>query len=304
MNTPIGDIKGFFFEMIRNICFILGIGYMGGSFTALCKADEAIINTLFPTDIDAMPYQSTDKTMATLKKDGPMEYLFPMKHLGFPYSKISPGGVALNDIKNWFIFTCVYAFVTLRSCYKSCLDFFGYFIKDGKSTFSEWIIFYGVPYLWIYGTKYLTTFIAIVGIAHGALINQGWIFAFSPILLWMYKFTRLKEITLGSLFSVILFQIPGFFLPMLFIPYWMAVGAAVYAYAFVLLFFTPFLYKNGMHNLIEQVMNYKTTMIILFMILTLRTASSFLIQPVTIGLLLGTIYILYGMGKSYLKKDK
>ena len=304
MNTPIGDIKGFFFEMIRNICFILGIGYMGGAFTALCKADETLLNTLFPTDIDAMPYHSTDKTMATLRKDGPIEYLFPMKHLGFPYSKITQGDDVLVDLKNWFIFTCAYTFITLRSCYKSSLDFFGYFIKDGKSTLGDWLIFYGIPYLWIYGTIYVTPLIAIAGIIQGTVINQGWIFSFSPLLLWMYKFTRLKAITIGGLFSVLLFQIPGFFLPLLFIPYWMAVGATMYAYAFVLLFFTPFLYKNGMHHLIGQVMNHTTSMLLIFIYLTLRTASSFLIQPVTTGLFLGSIYILYGMVKSYLKKDK
>jgi hypothetical protein len=114
MKTPIGDIKGFFYEMIRNICFVMGIGYMGGSFTTLCQVNEITLESLFPTDIKNLPYFSKDPTPATIK-DGPWEYLFPMKHVGFPYNKINYESNSIyTDMFNWFIYTLAFAFIKIR----------------------------------------------------------------------------------------------------------------------------------------------------------------------------------------------
>jgi len=37
--NPIGDVKGFILDVMRNIAIVFGVGYMGGSLVALTHVD-------------------------------------------------------------------------------------------------------------------------------------------------------------------------------------------------------------------------------------------------------------------------
>lgn len=303
LKTPIGDVKGFAIELLKHIIYIIGIGYMGGSITALASLSTISMNELFPLEINALPYKSSNPcSVATLKGDGLYEYLFPMKHLGFPYKQqypITNKESLIHDIINWFIFTCAHAFILFRYCYKIFIDICSYL---NKNIITDLVLFYLIPYVWISVTMYLSFMIGIAGIAYGALTDEGWIFAFSPFLLWFYKFSQCKQIDFSCILMMFLYQIPGFFLPLLFIPWWICILIAIVAYAVVVLLFSPFLYKDGIQSVVKQILIHKTSLIILFMFLTLKTSSDYLIPPVTVGLLIGAIYVLYGLYKSSLKK--
>ncbi len=48
MSLKIGNIPGFTSEAMLNIIYVLGMGYMGGSISALSHLSDTEINEIFP----------------------------------------------------------------------------------------------------------------------------------------------------------------------------------------------------------------------------------------------------------------
>jgi len=295
--TPIGNIKGFTGELIQHIVYTLGLGYMGGSISALANLSETELNKVFPYDITKLPYQSSVTTKRSVRdalKDGIIEYLWPMKSLGFPYSKHVKGEGLKVEYINWLINTCAAVFASVREFYNTFASIGNSWTQD---PFGRIIVFFVMPYILIYLTflpfiPFLGFILSVICSMHEAA-DCGFMFTFSPITAWFYGLGNCKEINLGCLFSIIIIGIVGFFLPMTFIPWWFSISFAVWMYSIVVLLFSPFLYKGGIKSVFHEMVNHKLGLTLVFIYLTLKTAMSFLIPPAVFGLVLGTFYVLY-----------
>ena len=114
MTLQIGNIKGFTTEAITNIIYVLGMGYMGGSISALSNLSIEERHEIFPYDRTKLPYENKkNKTInfeETFLKYGIMEYIWPMKSLGFPYKNRYKNTEVQYQIINWMIDSCAYIF--------------------------------------------------------------------------------------------------------------------------------------------------------------------------------------------------
>ena len=301
--TPIGNVKGFVGELMQHIVYTLGLGYMGGSISAIAHLSETELNKLFPYDISKLPYKTSSTTKQSireaLKEGGVLEFLWPMKSLGFPYSKRLPGNDIGSEYVNWLIDTCAAVFATFREFYTT-IAIIGNSWVEGP--IGRLIVFFIVPYVLIFLTFFplgVPSFVFAMGFIMSVISSMheaadcGFMFTFSPITSWFYGLGRCKEITLGCLISIIIIGIIGFFLPMTFIPWWISISFAIWFYSIVVLLFSPFLYKDGIKRVFHEMVRHKLGLTLVFIYLTLKTAMSFLIPPAVFGLVLGTLYVLY-----------
>ena len=88
LTTQVGDLKGFTIEIIKNILYLIGVGYFGGSIMAL-SANKSFRDSTFPTDMSKLPYQLGQGEKNQDSDGNLIEYLFPMKSVSFPYNFLS-----------------------------------------------------------------------------------------------------------------------------------------------------------------------------------------------------------------------
>jgi hypothetical protein len=85
----------------------------------------------------------------------------------------------------------------------------------------------------------------------------------------------------------------GLFLPFINIPWGFIVAIAVTLYSYVVFLFSPFLWTGGLSKTFQEINKHKRSLIILFMYFTLQSAHQYLTTPVSNGLLIGSVYVLY-----------
>jgi len=303
--TPIGNVKGFAGELMQHIIYTIGLGYMGGSISAMAKLSNEDLKNLFPHDTDKLPYKSdnfTKRSVHEALKNGVWEYVWPMKSLGFPYNKrMKENGQVIPAYVNWLIDTCAGVFSTFRIYYHDLVSVEKWLTE---SSVGRIVVFFVMPYLLIYVA--FSPLIPFIGFFTAVLCSMfeeanGFMFTFSPITAWFYGIGQCKEINLGCLFSYMITGIIGLFLPMNYIPWWIGISFAVWLYTVIVLLFSPFLYKNGLQQVFREILKQKVGLTLVFIYLTLKTSMSFLIPPAVLGLVLGTFYVLYEL---LFKKNK
>ena len=166
-----------------------------------------------------------------------------------------------------------------------------------KHAVGDLVVFYVIPYVMIY--LVFLPILPFVGIFWAFLESLylsndcGFMFTFAPITAWFYGISVCKSINISCLLTTFLIGMIGLFMPLMFVPWWICISWCVWVYSIVILLFSPFFYENGINKVFHQIAEHKISLIVIFMILTLKTSLTYLIQPVAAGLLLGTIYILY-----------
>jgi len=287
--TPIGNVKGFSKEMISNMLYVIGLGYMGGAISAMGKHTDE----LFPYDLNEVPYTGLPaKGMTSL-----LEYLFPMKSLGFPYTT----WMRLKDSKGifypylaWLLDTCRHAFATTRH---------GYAITSETGELMASCVpgdvfrFYLMPFIMLKITPLLSLpiFIMIIVVSTMTNNNTGLVYTFAPITTFLYGLSKCNgKLGFGCIFETILMcmlmTICQLFITL---PTYFIITAAIVAYAYVVLFFSPFLYANGITQTLHQIKRHKFGLTFLFMVFTLMSAGKYLTNEAILGLALGALYILY-----------
>ena len=186
--TPLGNFSGFGKDLGRNMVYLLGIGYIGGSVSSICMSDS--LDRIFPVDLTKPPY-----TQGT--KPGLMNSI-----KGFPYSKknLSPDGF-IDEYLNWYIDTWIFTFSTIRELY-----------LDSASTLKEWckntlgslFVFYFIPYMLIYFSYYCIPVIAAILSVLGAFIctDKAYIFALSFIFSWFYTLRKCESIDIPCIIKM------------------------------------------------------------------------------------------------------
>jgi hypothetical protein len=294
LKTQVGDLKGFTIEIIKNILYLIGVGYFGGSIMAL-SANKSFRDSTFPTDMSKLPYTVGQGEKEQDFNGDLLEYLFPMKSVGFPYNYLSSDNALITgEYRNWLIYTCMYSFSTLRLIFKKFYNFCSNFTTGCKRTLG----FYLFPYLLIgLVTTVLPMFIMFI-----APLNSLWIkevdypavFTFSVFLGWLYPLYNSSEINFLKPFVMILFQlimmVVFFFIQL---PTWGLITILLYVYAFAILLFVPFLIKDGLKHVFSEMGHHKQSLTIYFLYLSISSAMKYLTKPFSMGYTLGSIFVAY-----------
>jgi hypothetical protein len=163
---------------------------------------------------------------------------------------------------------------------------------------SRTIGFYLFPYLLIgffsVFFPFLVIFIPVLNSCWIEEIEYPVVYTFSIFLGWLYPLYNSHEISLLKPFVMILFQMvmaAVFFCIQL--PTWMAIAGVLYVYAFAILFFSPFLINNGLTRVFSEMSHHKQSLTIYFLYLMIATSNKYLVQPITVGLMLGSLYVAY-----------
>jgi hypothetical protein len=293
IKTQVGDLKGFIIEIIKNILYLIGVGYFGGSIMAI-STNKEFRDEAFPINTDKLPYQ-VGRGQEEVNGEGVLEYMFPMKRLGFPYSYLSKeSDSVVSEYKNWLIYTCIYSFSTIRLIFLKFYDICSHFTTGCKRT----IGFYAFPYILIgfMGTifPYLLFIIPFIGSLSPKEINHPSIFTFSMFIGWLYPLYNKQPIRFATLFIMILLQAIMFFTTIFIqLPWWGCIMAAVYVYSFVIVLFSPFLIKDGLKHVFKEIGHHTQSLTLYFLYLTMYTSIKYLTQPISIGLGIGSLYVAY-----------
>ena len=285
MPNPIGNVKGFTTDMVKNMLYVIGLGYMGGSISSMGKSN------LFPYELTEPPYKGT---LSTGNEEGLLEYLWPMATVGFPYATMNQLGESdSSQYLKWLLETCAYSFAAFRyACSVSA--------KSGEHIVSKaWggglFRFYVVPYFLIYLMTYVHyVMFAIVLVSSGFAADRcGTLYLFSFLTGWFYGLTKCEKLTFGCLIETFIIGIAGVMLFFVNIPWLFIVAFALTMYSYVILLLSPFLWTNGLSKTFQEINKYKRSLVILFMYFTLKSAHQYLTTQVTSGLLIGALYVLY-----------
>lgn len=298
--NPIGDVKGFIIDVIKNIAIVFGVGYMGGSLVALTHLDKSMIDKMLPIDLDHSPYVG--------KKSG-----FSFTGYAFPYTLYTPNTQDFfSKVINWLVITCALIFSTLRSLFRSFAS------TSTSNSFYDLLLFYVAPYFLVQialvaaplGILF-TIFVALYGCFIGEFIveeeklKNGWFYAMAPLSFAYAAYRGESEPGVMNLmirfFMTGLACMFGWVCVFLLYPFcWFAISVAAIIYYILFLFFSPLWY--GFEKVIIEIGNHRLSLTFLFMILTILSSKSFLVTLATAGIVVGSIYMFYLLIKNKFKK--
>lgn len=297
--NPIGDVKSFMFDVMKNIIIVFGMGYMGGSLVALTHLDKTSLDKLLPVDLKEAPYVG--------EKIG-----FSLTGYGFPYSLYTKHPDFFSKVMNWLIMTCALTFISIRSLFRWIASF------DTSKLSGDIPLFYFAPFFLIQLAMYARTmssmlilFIALFSIFIGDYVLQkeqmknGLWYWLAPLSFFYTVFAAPIESGFFNLMTRLFFSflafLFGWFCVLLLYPLWWSgvVFASILYYIFFL-FFSPFLY--GFEKVITEMGHHRLSLTIIFMFLTIWSASIYLTQMITAGIAVGSIYMFYLLLKNKNKK--
>jgi len=301
--NPIGDVKGFILDVMKNIAIVFGIGYMGGSLVALYHLDKTKIDEILPIDLNQSPYVG--------KKAG-----FSFSGYGFPYTiytHVNPD--FMSKVINWLVTTCALLFVGVRSIfrlpYSIPLKFPDTFNPKNINFLQAYdlFLFYLVP-LFLIGiamnlramSSVFIGLLAFYAIFAGKYLFQeekmtnGLWYGFAPLSFFYNTFTAPMESGILNLlmkffFSFIAFMLGCFALFFVYPLWWSSIISVAILYYIIYLFFLPLFYGFG--KVIKEMGNHRLTLMILFMLMTIYSAKIFLVPLAMGGVVVGSIYMVY-----------
>lgn len=297
--NPIGDVKGFILDVMKNIAIVFGVGYMGGSLVALTHLDETTLNKILPVDLDQSPYVG--------KKGG-----FSLTGYAFPYTLYTPKTDDFySKVINWLVMSCALLFCNIRYLFRNIAS-----IKTTKVTF-DLLIFYLVPYFLVQIATHsmsisaiLFIIVALYSVFMGEYIFQqerlknGLWYSMAPLSFSYETFVGPIEDGLMPLltrcFLTGMAFILGCFTLFLYPMWWYGTAMAAMIYYVLFLFFSPLWY--GFEKVITEMGNHRLSLTILFMILTILSSQTYLVTLATAGVFVGSIFMLYSLIKNKVKK--
>lgn len=297
--NPIGDVKGFMFDVMKNIIIVFGMGYMGGSLVALSHLDNAKLDKLLPIDLKEAPYVGEKIEIS-------------LTGYGFPYTLYTKHPEFFSKVMNWLIMTCALTFVGIRKLFRWIAS-----VDTSKLT-RDIPLFYFAPFLLIQLAIYtrsmssilifiLALFSIFIGdyVLHQEQMKNGLWYWLAPLSFFYTVFTAPIEsgffnlmVRLFVSFAAFFF---GWFCVLVLYPFWWSavVIAAIFYYVFFL-FFSPFLY--GFEKVITEMGHHRLSLTVIFMFLTIWSSTMYLTKMVTSGITVGSIFMFYLLFKNKFKK--
>ncbi len=297
--NPIGDVKGFILDVMKNIAIVFGVGYMGGSLVASSHLDTDTINTILPVQLNQSPYVG--------KKGG-----FSFTGYSFPYTLYNPGtDEFFSKVINWLVMSCALLFCNIRYLFRWFASI------QSKNSFYDLFLFYLAPYFLIQIAIHSIpiSMIAFIGVAlystfmgeyvfHQERLKNGLWYSMAP-LSFSYE-TFVGPIEDGLIPIVVRFFLTGMafilgiFALFLYPMWWYGITIAAIIYYILFLFFSPLWY--GFEKVIAEMGNHRISLTILFMILTILSSQTYLVTLATAGVVAGSIFMLYLLIKNKVKK--
>jgi hypothetical protein len=287
----VGNIKGFFQDIVKDLLIVGGVSYLGG--TTLSFKDTNL--DYLPIDIKKYPYVDNGKEKSDLFS------LELFTQFGFPYTMINDKqNDFVNDVKVWLALTCATFFIYIRKIFRSLIKHLKHYYP---SLFGNLFFFYVFPLIFIYLLRQhsflLGLFCFLAFLCAIWLENYIICFSFFTFPWWVYRGTETTFMKI--ILAIIFFWVGVFFVPVYFI-WWYLLANVGLLYTSIFYLFSPTF--NGIHNVIQEAGKHKLTLTILFMILALRSANTFLTSPlVKSGMMASCIsFLIYWFYSSYYSK--
>jgi len=263
----IGNIKGFFKDVVKDLLIVGVFGYLGGATLGLKNTNLDYL----PIDINKSPY------IDDCKEKTDMFSLELFTQFGFPYNMINDKKDSpTNDIKVWFALTCATLFIYIRKMFRSLIKH----VRVYYSSFAGNLFFYYVfPFVFLYLLKMhrssLTGFFFFIAFLC-ALWLENYTIMFSPFTFpwWVYRGEEASIMKL--ILACIFFWVGIFFIPV-YLGWWYLLANVGVIYVILFYLFSPFF--NGFHTIFQEAGKHKFSLTLLFMGLVFWSAQTFLTSP-------------------------
>ena len=309
--NPIGDVKGFILDVMKNIAIVFGVGYMGGSLVAISHLNITTLDKVLPVDLNKLPYVG--------KKDD-----ITLTGYSFPYTSYTHGNPDfMSKVMNWLISTCALLFVGVRSIfrlpYSISLKFTDLFNKYKMVADAyDLSLFYLAPLVLLSIAMYARTmssvFITLLAIYamfagqyifHEDKMKNGLWYGFAPLSFFYNTFTAPMESGLLNLmmkffFTFIAVMLGCFAMFFLYPLWWSTIVSVAILYYIFYLFFLPLFY--GFDKVVKEMGNHRLSLMFLFMLMTIYSSQLFLVPLASVGVIVGSIYMVYLLLKNKPKK--
>jgi len=291
--TPIGNMNGFVISVLSNILYVLGLGYIGGSVAAIVNLKPSEIDLLFPTELDRLPYRNPNNEIVDIEHVSLAEYVFPMETLGFPYTKRIDNPDLPGKFVNWMLNTLVHLMILIRSVFKHGAEFGK--IVTNTNIIGDLFTFYIYPNLFIWILS-IPLYIPLIGmfisfIKSFDIPQSGWMFTFAPITAPLYSISNKSSLRPMDIIQMFAAIVAGFFIPFIFIPWWILISIFMWLYCIVVIVVSPILYKDGPYKVLQQVYAHRRSLICIFMMSTIYSSNLYLTPPAVTGLTIGALII-------------
>ncbi len=260
----IGDIKGFFKDIVKDLVIVGVFIYLGGATLGFKHANL----DKYPIDINKFPY------VDNCNKKTDLVSLELFTQFGFPYTMINDKKDSrVNDVKVWLALTCATFFIFIRKMFRSLAK---HVIHYYDSFVGNLFFYYVFPFIFLYllrahrsiltGFFYFMVFIC-------AMYLENYIIVFSPATFpwWVY---RGAEASFMKIIWAILFIWVGIFFIPVYLGWWYLLANVGFVYVVFLYLFSPFF--NGFSVLLHEAGKHKLSLSLLFMALALWSAHTFL----------------------------
>ena len=297
--NPIGDVKGFMLDVMKNIAIVFGMGYMGGSLVALTNLDKANLDKILPIDLKQAPYVGEKAEIS-------------LTGYGFPYTLYTKHPEFFSKVMNWLIMTCALTFIGIRKIFRVIAS------VDTSKLSRDIPLFYFAPFLLIQLAMYarsmssmiiflIALFSIFIGdyVLHQEQMKNGLWYWLAPLSFFYTVFTAPIESGFFNLMSRLFVSFVaflfGWFCVLLLYPlWWSGVAIASILYYVFFLFFSPIWY--GFEKVITEMGHHRLSLTIIFMFLTIWSATIYLTKMVTAGITVGSIFMFYLLFKNKFKK--
>lgn len=259
----IGNIKGFFKDIVKDLLIVAVLGYLGGATLGLKNLNLDML----PIDINKYPY------VDDCKEKTDMFSLDLFTQFGFPYSMINDKKDSpTNDVKVWFALTCATFFIYIRKMFRNLIKHVKHFYP---SFVGNLFFYYAFPFIFIYLLRKWTFLVGILFFLAFlcAIWLENYLIIFAPLTFpwWVYRGNEASIMKL--IIAFIFFWVGLFFIP-IYIVWWYLLANVGAVYIAVFYLFSPF--STGFHNIMQEAGKHKLSLTLLFMALAFWSAHLFL----------------------------
>ena len=211
--TPIGNIKGFGIDLIQNILFVVGVGYMGGSVSSLCALDD--IESIF-----SFPDSSKMCSVRKFVKQ-PLQCT---SYLSYPQQYIKKDDTWLwNRYVNWLIDMYARTFEKIYMLYIATVSVGNDYVKP-ENFFGSMFVFYILPVILIFLTHLIPTIGVCIAIVLSTFYyseqEEGYMFSLSPFFGWLIGLSTCNTtLSFMCIVRVFAYWIATSFFPLITIPW-------------------------------------------------------------------------------------
>jgi hypothetical protein len=241
-----------------------------------------------------------------------MEYLYPMKHPGFPYYSwflpVDPDPLSRDTVSytlaKWYSLTCAGAFSVWRQFYVG-LALVGRWMVSGNSRVADVFLFYIYPYMLYY--LVMLPFVPVVGYAlafMSSVVNNipgGWALTFAPMMGFVAAVANLFTTGVFNIYSWAMAMMLGFgglAMGAVNFGWWWLIGTALWVYSIAFLFLSPLLIPNGFKKVAAHFKAHRISLLLITLLIVIKASATFLAVPVTAGIVVGALYCLFRIIKS------